>query len=356
MKIIIFNFQLDGFLVDVKFRTLDIDHCCSCLFISRSGPARRLERILRIMMNYIFVVSNPEPDPQGRYMVTRRLTYEQQLFVKRIWIDSHYSTADLKHEWHQDNAGNLHEVQNLIYDPITGEEMLTRMSMYRMVLDNLSPITSFRADITCHCGGEMAKVLQCFRYEVIMLDSGDRVLVPEPAFRTFSAVTLEFDNKYWLTGENPNINRLDKNLARRIQGAPCELCHLQMTVSNIQVPETSWELVVEVLVEIKLDAGLHELTPVMLHAGSAFEIRWVSLMSHYSHFVSLHLVNQVWYKFDDMDGHTSNRPCPVNRLDIDHFRANRREYTMERVFYTRMADRDPHRCLRLANEFDERNP
>jgi hypothetical protein len=53
--------MIHGHVMDLKFRALDIHFCVGCLFIHKSGRGRTIERVFRKIINYIFMVVNPEP-------------------------------------------------------------------------------------------------------------------------------------------------------------------------------------------------------------------------------------------------------------------------------------------------------
>lgn len=346
--------MIDGLLMDFKIRILDLNFCANCLFISKEGMGRAIERVIRSIMHYIYVVADPEPTKDGFYQVVKSFSYEQQLFIKRMWIDRLYEGGELQEtvRW---SAAGMNRINDLLYDPANHKmPMLTRLSMYRYVLENLQPISWYFSDVTCGCGTIIRKPLQCLRYMAIPLPRG-RFLLAEPAYRTFNPNNLEFDDDYWSNDyeeEDFSTHRLERNLSKRIQGRQCARCNQQTGCLNTGVPETTWMLVVEVPVYLRLELMLSELTPSLIHSGASFDIAYVVLMTQYSHFVSIHLLDGVWYFFDDSKGATGGQPCPFTRLDKRDFRNHRRNYTMERVFYLRSAEKKPHRCLTLAHQSD----
>lgn len=77
--------MIDGFLTDLKLRSLDRDFCFECLFVHQAGPGRSLERCLRTLILHILVFA--KPFFSHKYQQIRKFTVEQDLTIKRIWIE-----------------------------------------------------------------------------------------------------------------------------------------------------------------------------------------------------------------------------------------------------------------------------
>ena len=339
--------MIDGFLMDFKIRALDMSYCIGCLFAHRSGRGRMLERILRTIIHYIMVVSDPKMSPGGVCQVVRKFTYEQQLFVKRIWIDRLMSPQDLETEISIDRQGQVHQVHDLLRDPLSGRHMLTRMSMYRMVMGNLGPLCHYYLTINCGCGPRSLNKVQFYRFMAIDTEEG-RFISSEPAFQTFDCVSLEFDGDYWNTGEGETYNtrNSDLNTSRRIDGFNCPPCSQKFQITGIAIPETTWLVIVEVPTFMRHDLEFNELPVAAVFGSHSFEITWVSFMARGDHFVSTHKIGGQWYYYDDLAGGRPGRECPLTRIEPDTF--DHSQLQMQRVFYRRITETSPHRCIKRS--------
>ena len=349
--------MIDGFLMDLKVRTLDMGFCSACLFVSKGGPGRHVERIIRTIMQYIFLVAKPQPGEDGIHQTCRRFTYEQQLYIKRIWIDRLYEHGEICDEIQNlrmpDGTIRQSLISDLGFDPRNNHEpMRPRQTQYRLVIENLQPISWFFADIRCACGQFRQRQFQLLRFQAVPLLRGTHVSV-EPAFLTFNRHTLEFDEDYWMNGaefDRWNTSNVTRNLSKKVSGTPCRNCDQPMQVYNLGVPETTWMLVVEVPNVYKFTLAYTELPVAVIMAGESFELCWVAYMKDYTHYISLHRVCGHWFYYDDIISGTGGRPCPFRRINHRLFQGHRLDYTMERAFYIRTANKNPHRCLRLADQ------
>lgn len=77
--------MIDGFLTDLKLRSLDKDFCFECLFQHEGGPGRNLERCLRTLILHIIMFS--KPIHRIGYQQIKKFSYEEDLKIKRIWMD-----------------------------------------------------------------------------------------------------------------------------------------------------------------------------------------------------------------------------------------------------------------------------
>jgi hypothetical protein len=341
--------MLDGHLMDFKLRTLDMTHCTGCIFMHKAGRGRMIERILRTMMHYIFMVANPQPDRDGMYQACRAFTYEQQLFVKRIWIDKIYQPGELDLEIEEDLHGGRHIVHDLLRDPVTGQQMLTRLSMYRMVLENMFSVSHYNIDTRCQCGDIFNRPMQILRFRVADTQEG-RHLFLEPAYNNFNPMTLEFDRDYWETSEGETRNTSDelKTMSRKVHHRDCSRCGTKLKVTGMRMPEESWFAICEVPAFMKNSLTLRQLPIAAIITDQAFEISWVSMMATNTHFVSAHFLNGHWYYYNDIKGLRASEPCPVRIIDLDRF--DYAAYDMQRVFYRRTTETNPHRCIQKAYE------
>lgn len=340
--------MIDGFLMDFKLRALDISYCVGCLFMHKSGYGRMIERALRTIIHYIFVVTKPTPSSDGMYQVVRKMSYEQQLFVKRIWIDKTFTPDELRTEMSTDYQGNQHLINDLMSDPNSRRRMMTRLSMYRMLLENLSPVCNYIIKLACLCG---SKNYHCLFYRFKTIDHEDGPYIyPEPAFQTFNPMTLEFETDYRAVGEGETARTrdVDKNTTRRVNGMPCPRCNANMRITHIATPLTSWILICETPVFMRHSISLDELSIAVVFGSHAFELSWVSYMVRGNHFVSAHLLNGTWYYYDDIAGGSGSRECPIIPIDLDNF--NPLDYEMQRVFYRRTTETNPHRCIKTASD------
>ena len=57
---------IDGWLRDIKLRTLDARSCLGCLYIHTSGPGLKIEKTLRAISKFMLTCASPTPDAPGR--------------------------------------------------------------------------------------------------------------------------------------------------------------------------------------------------------------------------------------------------------------------------------------------------
>jgi len=77
--------MIDGFLTDLKLRSLDRKFCFECLFMHTYGEGRTLERCLRSLVYHVLVFA--KPIAQQKFVRIRKFSYEEDLKIKRIWLD-----------------------------------------------------------------------------------------------------------------------------------------------------------------------------------------------------------------------------------------------------------------------------
>ena len=347
--------MIDGFLTDLKVRTLDRNFCQGCIFIAKEGPARRLERIIRTIMHYIYAVAQPSVGPDGVHQSIRNFTYEQQqLFIKRIWIDRLYDEYELKEDTvscRRNGVDVQMRVNDLSYDPNNhDEQMLPRLSMFRFVIENLQPVSWYFADISCRCGVMPRKPFQVMRFMATRITTGVHISV-EAAYFTFNPMSLEFDDEYWEYGAEDDsfyTSNFTRNLSKKVDGKACDTCQDPIHLSNFGTPETTWLLVVECPNVYKYKLKHTQLPPSVIFQGELFELAWVSYMKDGNHYISVHRMGGFWYFYDDYGQRRGSQPCPFSRLDSVQFNRDRVFYTLERAFYLRTPVKTPHRCLVLA--------
>ena len=105
--------MLDGFLTDLKMRSLDVKFCFECLFNHASGAGKDLEQCLRTLISHITI--SARPITQSKYVRIRSFSYEEDLKVKRIWLDK-----DAFHLVPEYNSDTGSYEQNLLYRPKEG--------------------------------------------------------------------------------------------------------------------------------------------------------------------------------------------------------------------------------------------
>jgi len=107
---------LDGFLTDLKIRSLDVKFCFECLFTHTSGPGRNLERCLRTIVFHILVQA--KPIARSHYQRIRVFSYEDDLKIKRIWLDKDAMAVVPEYN---DDSGLME--QNLLYRTRKGKDV-----------------------------------------------------------------------------------------------------------------------------------------------------------------------------------------------------------------------------------------
>jgi hypothetical protein len=212
-------------------------------------------------------------------MEYQRFTYEQQLNVKRLWVDKIFEPAELRNELHWGDQGS-NMFNNVLRDPHNnGKKMRTRMLIYRMVLKNLQEVSCYNINIDWACVNNLPLPMQCFRFMVVDAADGP-YLYPEPAYLTFNPMTLEFDADYWSVGEFETQNTPDseRNMSKRVAKRNCNRCCTRRAVSDISVPETTWTLIVEVLVYMKNNLQFQNIPLGVVMYGQEFKVSWICFM------------------------------------------------------------------------------
>ena len=117
-KPIINTCMIDGFLTDLKLRSLDPKFCFECLFTFTEGGGRDLEQCLRTLISHVIVYARPLA--KSRYKRIRSFSFEEDLRIKRIWLDKQ---ALLKVSVYDEDLNRY--VYDLLYRPRTGGTCLT---------------------------------------------------------------------------------------------------------------------------------------------------------------------------------------------------------------------------------------
>ena len=126
--------MIDGWLTDIKLRTLDVKTCLGCWFIHKSGPGLKIEKALRTISKFILTCAAPVPDASGRNQIVKELTHDQDLFVKTIWLQEKLFNFDSSlYKYRRGGEMFQNKLVDLLHpsaDP--GEsEVVTRMSMHK---------------------------------------------------------------------------------------------------------------------------------------------------------------------------------------------------------------------------------
>ena len=225
------------------------------------------------------------------------------------------------------------------------------------MLKDLTPVSKFKVKLECGCpGGPYRRTVKFLYFSRIMTKHlmGTLVFVTHPAMRRFDDNTLQFDEDFWETEEDEDEDSRD--LVRPVENHICPNCMQGMHVLDVEVPESTWVLVVEVTKD-HVEAGVtfKNFPGSFAYSGARYKKAWVSYLQDGRHFISVHRVDGHWYLYDDLDSNPKLTRIP----DTLKFRAG---IVPQRVFYYRdtsasargiAPNQSPHRCLEFANATDQ---
>ena len=124
--------MIDGWLTDIKIRTLDVTCCLGCWFIHTTGRGLKIEKTLRTLSKFILMCASPTPDASGQTQIIHDFTHEEELYIKTIWMREKFWNFDSKtYSYVKNGVNHRNKLIDLLDDPITQNELVTRMSMYR---------------------------------------------------------------------------------------------------------------------------------------------------------------------------------------------------------------------------------
>ena len=236
-----------------------------------------------------------------------------------------------------------------------GWQFATQVSMDHHVLRRLDTVTRIRLFLDCHCRLPDVRVTHCFIY----VAHKDKLTVV-PALRNFDVNRMEFDEEYFntvlmRTGNRPSFRFGIPQVpnfsafARPAKAQNCLKCMGTYTVRSINIPDSTWLLIVECPDSLKKATLRHFETAKETRAnGVAFRLAWILLLEKGSHFVSLHCYDNKWYFYDDL------HEARMVRIDPQRFEIGNRDCI--RAFYYREAERNPHRCLKRLDSSDSTGP
>ena len=98
--------MIDGWLTDIKLRTLDVSTCLGCWFIQKSGPGLKIEKALRTISKFILTCAAQNLDASGQNQIVKDLTHDQDLFIKTIWLQEKFFNMDTTLYQFKINSGN----------------------------------------------------------------------------------------------------------------------------------------------------------------------------------------------------------------------------------------------------------
>jgi hypothetical protein len=197
-------------------------------------------------------------------------------------------------------------------------------------------------------------VVKFFRFIDVISNVGTTA-VAVPAMRQFDNHTLEFDDEYtWQPeSDDENSDEYEKNLVRSVDGYICPGCHMPMRTVGVDIPPSTWVLIVEITKEYQDRNPSHLDFPKVLHFnGERFIKSWISYLCVYSHFVSMHQLGGHWFYYDDNESHPK-----LVRVEGRFYNSGKNnDMKMQRIFYyrdTRYPIKEcPHRCLEYADSAD----
>jgi len=80
--------MIDGWIVDMRLRSLDARYCFACWFLDKLGPGAELEKKIRTMCNHMLFFTHVKMDEKGENLIAKALSlsHDQDLKVKTIWL------------------------------------------------------------------------------------------------------------------------------------------------------------------------------------------------------------------------------------------------------------------------------
>jgi len=220
---------LDGFLTDLKLRSLDYNVCFECLFRHEGTSGRNLENILRTLISHIFVFAKSETGKL--YQQIRKFTKEQDLFLKRVWLDDN-GFRIMKKKFYN-SAGEIFEAEDLLFVNKGDEEQddgyrnfsfgNTRISMQYILMEQLHQICQVRVYFHCSCMPSRKG-----NAKIQVFGEGVQPLI-HPAYGTFNTEVMRFDEDFALAeqirmGLDPTLRVNEAPLAKRIDQCECPSC------------------------------------------------------------------------------------------------------------------------------------
>ena len=337
--------MIDSFLTDVKLRTLDPGFCFECRFQHRNGDGRLLERTLRTLIFHLLVYAKPEKD--GEFMAIKKFTTEEDLKIKRIWLNKNgfrlHSVFD-GNGWNEDlTYYEFADGRQELGEAFGGWHKGVNASMDLYILRRIDTVSAFMVLAKCRCS-EQVQVRMSYGGIIRKVPGSSQRLqwTFSLAYRNFNSEAREFEDNFWLwhvyNGESI-VTTFDKvEPARPVNEERCSVCIDRMVGEGIQIPTSTWMLVVEFALGLRRTPlsklrGFEQLTVQQI----CFELAFVSLLQDNGHFVSIHYFNGKWFFYDDLQGGKMTRiSSPDAKYDTK---------VNLRAFYYRKTPTNPHACL-----------
>lgn len=226
-----------------------------------------------------------------------------------------------------------------------GYERGILMSNEYHVLRRLDTVARLRLGVGCKCNVADIRVSYC---SVFFVRKG--VLEVVPALRNYDIESQEFDEGYidmimayfWRPPrEHDDLPSSFEQLAR-VRPAfidKCKTCKEFLSINHVRVPECTWLSIVEFPDSLKQirPTKLQKVTEISL-GGVKFTLGFVLLIENGTHFSSIHYYHDEWFFYDDLG------QAKMVKVDLNKFSMDEREYV--RAFYYRVAENNPHRCLK----------
>jgi len=359
---------LDGFLTDLKLRALDIETCFECLFRHEGTSGRNLENILRTLISHIFVFARSEADQ--RFQQIRKFTKEQDLFLKRVWLDDQ-GFRIMKRSF-VNSAGVEFEAEDLLYVSKEGEDGFdedgfksfkfgnTRVSMQYLLMEQLHQVCQLRVYFHCSC-----TTLRKGDAKIQVFGEGVQPLI-HPAYATFSTQKMKFDEDFAATekirmGLSGDMRVNDAPLAKRIDMCECPICGDNLVVDKVMVPKETWMLIVEIPREQHNEPRslntFRKRYYLQDREGNRvrFDLAWISAVEDmttvdaygqkagHMHFTSYHYYQKGWYYYDDLD-----REGKLEKVTAS---IHRSMYSvLQRAFYIRYTNPKHHECIQSLDD------
>lgn len=334
----------DCLLADLRLRMLLKEFCLECLFAHSNGKGLLLERFIKTILYHIM----PWGRLKGRDQFVPLRSYDKKMEMKfrRIYWGSKSlkmmtNSLDLKE---QCSLGSPEKPMRYSKEVFEGHIVEPQTG----VLRNMDSITKLNVLVKCHCYGGKSRICQVY---CGLLRKLRTVAGQAPGYNIYLAKWLnegdEYEDPIWnysLFGDDTPTDKFDSNLSSPISKT-CSKCESLLEIEDIQVPNTTWLLMVDLAETLKKvsvrslqNIGAYQVGGVVFYP--AFVLVYNTKIGHYT---ALSLVKKdEWRFFDDICGGLYKNCDPDKVKYIDKVNL--------RVFFYRKTEVNPHACLsRIAS-------
>lgn len=339
--------MVDCLFTDLKIRIAQESFCLNCHFLHSNGVGFLFESLLRTMMYHLVLYARQ--NVLYDYVPVEILQLPMEVKIKRIWFgsacDSLCLICDLKSGILLERLCHVRAEQNLVQPLITRSPI----NLNIMPLRFIDKVSSFRLYIKCKCFGGGIRVKNCskllfqkcsspttgskheFKRSIVFADNIRPVSDEEDPFWFWSNYGLR---------DAAEIDFLE--FLSPLREIPCKVCNETLTISRVEVPETTWLFNVDFPLNMRQESlmNLTHLESFQL-GGVLIKLAFVYVLDIKDNiFTSMHYLDKKWYYFDDRVGGLIKQFNP--------FKTNYVKRRNIRAVYYRVVENSPHRCLTMS--------